>query len=174
MSTTPATADRQDVGPYFRTEYLRIMLRSVIASSVVLLGLYCLAVARYGSVNATVATIRGVPLIVESNPASFGVADPDQIMQATFKLTNISVKPVRLLGSQSNCTCVNTDDLPMEIGAGESVVVRYSVRAKGGPRFSAKAALLTNSPSQTRVELGITGRVRVVTGDRAPHLSATR
>ncbi len=130
------------------------------------LALAAFGVVRYGSVRAAFAAMNGRAILVDAETKSFGVATEDETATVTFIVSNLSAKPIRLLGSYTSCSCTVPDALPVRIEPKRSHRLRVNIhmpapsRAAQGRRFRQEIQVFTNVPSQSRLTLFVEGDVQ--------------
>ncbi|RIK80217.1 MAG: hypothetical protein DCC67_09630 [Planctomycetota bacterium] len=108
--------------------------------------------------------------IVEVAPASIEVAVPAGETSAplTVKLRNLSPSPVRVEGVRTSCGCfVALEQLPMELGPGESRRVRFRVDQAADDRgvYTQEAQFFLDRPSppvKLHLKVGRAGAARLV------------
>jgi hypothetical protein len=131
------------------------------ATAVVLLGLLAAAgTAAYGSPEAAVARLRGDPLLVTPGYLHFGDGPAGETLASEVRVSNLTDRPVRLIGGTSDCSCATTASLPLTLPPhGEEVVaVRLKLPATAGT-FTRTAELWTDCEAQRTVRLQFGGRV---------------
>jgi hypothetical protein len=67
---------------------------------------------RFGSVSATVDSRRGQSLLVDERAKSVSGVQAGSQVVVSYAVTNISDRPVRLIGASSSCSCTVIQDLP--------------------------------------------------------------
>jgi len=126
--------------------------------AVLLASLSAFGYLRYGSIHNTLAAVRAETLIADSQSKSFGIVDGSKPVPVEFRLTNLSSRPIRILGSRTRCTCVAVDALPITIGPHQSHLFRLTIDAAGEARDIGEDILLyTNIPSQHEYQLSVVG-----------------
>jgi hypothetical protein len=95
----------------------------------VLIALIC--VFYFGSVYTALAYIRGERLFLRPRVATLENCEKNTTQTATFEMYNYTGRTINLLKSSSNCSCVFTTDLPIEIPSGESRQVSFKVEIPG-------------------------------------------
>jgi hypothetical protein len=88
--------------------------------AIILAGFASLGIARFGSIDAALARLRGEPLGVTPPVLDFGAGKPGDQLTVIVTIRNWTTEPVRLIGGTSDCVCISTLDLPMRIEPGES------------------------------------------------------
>ena len=91
------------------------------------------------------------------SPAQFelGNVSPNQLIEEQIRVSNVSSRPLSIIGSQKSCGCIGLDEFPIEIAAGESQKLRIKIMAaKTAGKFEHHVKFFTNSSS---------GNVEVVT-----------
>jgi hypothetical protein len=119
-----------------------------------------LAAVSFGSVDATLARLRGERISVQPRLVDMGGGQPGQTLQAAVEIVNRTDQPVTITGGTSDCSCVTTNELPITIAPGESRQVAVDVRLPANPGFfNRKAYLWTNCPGARRLLFGLTGKI---------------
>jgi len=122
------------------------------------------AMGGIGAIQRAYASMRGATLFVDSPTKSFGVAAPGDVVVVSFKLTNGTQNPVRIVGCEAMCGCTTADDLPFLLAPNESRDLSFSVHcppeARPGVSLDLSITLLTNSSEQPRIPLCVRGEVR--------------
>jgi hypothetical protein len=126
-----------------------------------ILALLGVASLRYGSLPAAVAAIQGRAIVADATTKSLGDMIPDRPHLVDFTLTNLSSRPVRIVGVRSSCSCVLTEQRPpLVIESGRELKLRFSaVPQASPPEFLQEIRVYTDVPSQPAVALSVTGRV---------------
>jgi Protein of unknown function (DUF1573) len=139
-------------------------ITTLVLASVGLLCLLAIAVRSFGGLVPALSYLRGDRLILDAHSKSFGTIDGGQRQTVTFKLTNMTDRPIRLLGAMSSCTCVAADQLPTTaIARGATYDIHFSYRAKQrGAEVAESVRVFTDHPIYERVDLIIKGRVRQI------------
>lgn len=105
-----------------------IILINVGFASLLAVGIY-----QFGSVASALAYLRGDGLIPDAYAKDFGTVSNEVQHSVEFLLSNYSKQPIKLLGTNSSCTCLTTDDLPVIVPPNGNTTLRVTVRAKSGP-----------------------------------------
>jgi Protein of unknown function (DUF1573) len=115
------------------------------------------AILHFGSVASSLAYLRGEGLIPDAYARSFGTVSKRTRPSVEFSLTNYTEQPIKVLGSNSSCTCLVTSDLPMVIPPSGRAILKVSARAKSrlGP-YSERVSILTDS-SESKLVLNVQG-----------------
>lgn len=142
--------------------FLSWITMTVLMAAVGVLLLAGVGIARYGSVSASLAAMRGRGIIADATTKSIGDVREGQYKYVKSKLNNITSGPVRIVGSQSSCSCTIAENaLPMIIGAGSDEVLNISVHVPSQPtRFEQIVVLFTDKREQPYVRLRVTGNIR--------------
>jgi len=106
------------------------------------------------------ARLRGAVLLLPDGDANAGNAPKGETRIIPVTVENLSNKPVRLIGGTSNCICVSTTDLPVEMPPLSRMSIHVVVRFTGGEGpFLHSFEWYTDSTSQPRIRGRIRGRV---------------
>lgn len=99
----------------------------------------------FGSASSAVAYLRGDRLIPDAFAKSFGTVSKSEQPSVEFLLRNFTKQPIKVLGSDSSCTCLVVSDLPLIIPPNGRAILRVSTRAKTGSRpYSERVRVLTD------------------------------
>lgn len=105
----------------------------------------------------------GDVLVVDSTTKSFGVVGPGGSNPVSFRLTNLSGHPIRIVGCESGCGCIVPDDLPFSLSPKESRSFTLTMRGRkarmpGAPQtVELPVTLFTTEPSRPLVRLTVKG-----------------
>jgi len=144
----------------------------LLTAGMVCIGLVILLVVaryRYGSIDGMLAYLAGAPLLVDSSARSFGRIPAASKTRLSFVITNPGIRPVKILGYSSSCTCAMVTGLPLTIipSGRRTIEVRISAKSKVGD-YDEVATLFLDDPDHKTMRLRITGTI-----DR-PHGSEAR
>jgi hypothetical protein len=116
-------------------------------AALILGGLALAGTLVHGSVEASLARLRGQPLGFPEY-VDFGTVAAGTMAERSVEITNYSDQPVRLIGGTSDCSCVTTSQMPLTIPAGKSVVVTIRLKTlKGeGGSFTRTVELWSDQP----------------------------
>jgi hypothetical protein len=87
------------------------------------------SIVTFGSVDAGLAYLRGEQLYASPFSVALGTVTAGDAGDFTVTVRNLSSRPLRLLGAKTSCSCITSAELPLEIAAGESRLVHFSIRA---------------------------------------------
>ncbi len=114
----------------------------------------------YGSLGSALAHMQGETIVVDAGVVDAGPGKLGEFVKVNVTLTNYNEIPVRIVGGTSDCTCVSTDDLPIELGANESKTISVRVKYTGSAgQFRRKFSLFTSQPNLRVMPVALTGRV---------------
>ncbi len=114
---------------------------------------------RFGSISAALDSLRGRLVHVDERDKSIsGVRAGSQVV-VSYALTNISERPVSLIGASSSCSCTVVQDPPMTLASSETgtVSVRIST-SEDKPTLSGTIRLFTDEPRSPEIALKHTVR----------------
>ena len=102
---------------------------------------------------------------------NFGTMQRGTTKTHEFVIQNVGTAPLRLEVGQTSCKCTLGDVTGKPVPPGESTHVRleWSAKSDRGP-FRQSAAILTNDPRNSQVELTIEGEVMETSGVMPPEL----
>ena len=117
--------------------------------------------SRFGSVAAGIDYLAGKRILAEASERDFGVVPVGGEATARFRMSNLTGRPVVVLGGKTSCTCAMVTGLPLTIpprgGADLTVVVRDRP-GQGAHEVAENILLYTDSPDQPSVDLKVVGR----------------
>ncbi len=117
------------------------------AGFVILLGI--IAVSFFGSIPYAIAHMQGFTLYADMSQTDLGKVRVWEKRQVRFRLRNISLEPVTIIGVETTCGCtVLKDQLPLSIKPGNSyeLTFTFSVSEKlAGKLFHTSARVFTNT-----------------------------
>jgi len=114
---------------------------------------------RFGSFEATIDFVRGQRLLVDSQSRAFGEVPTSSEFKLRYLMTNMTGRPVRLVGSRSSCTCSMVDQSASVLPNGESREIVVQVTAPDQPReVSGVIEVVTDDPEFLRFPLSFQGR----------------
>lgn len=93
----------------------RIVLGSLFVAALVLMSACLVSVGRFGSITAGIAWLNGESLVSGTSVATFDKLDPGATYSTSFRLQNLTAKPVTLLGADTGCSCLSVKELPLVI-----------------------------------------------------------
>jgi hypothetical protein len=116
------------------------------------------------SYNNALGYFTNSPLIADSYTRSFGNVASDRDVDVTFLLTNRSAVPIKLLGYNTSCTCVNINAIPTIIPASRSLPLKVSIstNVKFGT-ISQDIHLYTDHPERPQIVLTVSGSISETT-----------
>lgn len=119
-----------------RTTVLSALALALVASG---------AVFRFGSLSTAVAYLRGDRIIPDAYTKTFGEAAVRERPSIDFLLGNWAKEPIKVLGTNSSCSCLVSSGVPVVIRPGESAVlsVRALSKGKAGP-YSSRLSVITD------------------------------
>jgi len=95
----------------------------------------------------------------------FGVMDPFQVGQHTFKVKNVGEGPLLFVDHRSSCSCTASEFTKRAIQPGEETEVLVAWETKTtNERFRESTTLVTNDPEQHEIRFNIEGNVLVHVG----------
>ena len=122
---------------------------------VVVLGFTGWAMVRFGSVPDAVSFLKGkrilaAPEVISLDRQANGTRCPVKI-----RLRNLADQPVRIIGAETFCACVATTNLPVLIGARQSVVLDATMLVDGKPGKNVEQTIdyLTDLPLSAKVRV---------------------
>ena len=119
------------------------------------------AYAQVGRLDWVVAYLGGTRTFVEPQELSFGTARAGSVLHLSVTFANRAGRPVRLLGSRPDCSCVTTDNFPLTVAAGEDrrLAIDVGIAPEDVGAFEKRVAFWTDSPERQQFVVSITGQV---------------
>lgn len=139
--------------------WIKPIFRIMLSSLAVLVVLSLAAVMRLGSVKAGLLAVTGQQLVPEESELSVGTLEVGDQQVVIFHLTNLTDRPITVVGSQSNCTCTSAERLPLMVPARGRSPLRVTYRAQTAADVSETVRLFTDSERNRQIVLRVTGRV---------------
>jgi len=114
----------------------------------------------FGSIASALAYLRGDGLIPDAYTKSFGTATLNERPSVEFLLSNYTKQPIKVLGSNSTCTCLVTSNLPLIIPPNGKAILKVNARSKSRSRpYSERVRVLTDS-GESKLFLSVQGVFR--------------
>lgn len=111
--------------------------------------------------DTMLARLRGQPVALAPAIYDLGSAAEGQTKAFEVRLLNYSMKPVRIIGGSSSCSCTVIDELPLTVPSGGETTVSIRARFVGTPgRFQHKYVLYTDSHEESSIVGQFFGFVR--------------
>lgn len=106
-----------------------------------------------GSPAAALARLRGETITVEPALTDLGEGQRGERRVFQVNVTNNSKHMVRVIGGTSNCSCVSTDSLPVELGPGESRSIDIRTVFKGTAGYFQNRFVLYTEDDRLRAQV---------------------
>jgi len=118
------------------------------------------AVFWFGSLSTAVAYLRGDRIIPDAYTKTFGEVPARERPSIDFLLRNWGKEPIKVLGTNSPCSCLISSGVPVVIRPGESAVLSVRALSKGraGP-YSSRLSVITDD-RESDVVLTVQGAFR--------------
>lgn len=157
LLNSPPSFDECPMTKYNQSRFFSV---HVIICTAVILGLTTVcAQYHFGSLAAAIASARGEHLLADSRARDVGVIPAGSRLAIRFTLTNLTVRPINLLGASTSCSCAIVGDLPATIGAAEAGTIQVEVTApKECSSFSGMVTLFTDDLRHREFTLKYAGR----------------
>ena len=109
---------------------------------------------RFGSIDASLAYVRGERLLVAEPSKSLEGVRPGESVVLRYVLTNLSGHPVTLIGKEVSCSCTNIEDFPITLAASETRPIAATVKvANGEPRVLGSIRMFTDDVQHPEIVL---------------------
>jgi hypothetical protein len=114
----------------------------------------------YGSLPLAMAKLRGERFVLSPAEIDLGDCDPRTQHTAKLTLTNLTARPLRVVGTEEGCSCITLGELPIVAAPGEArdITVRATLPASGG--YSQKMLLYVDDGRLQTLVVRIRARVR--------------
>jgi hypothetical protein len=140
------------------TAWLGESLWALIGSVALVGGFSVAGLVWLGSVDAALAVLRGDIVSVEPSFVDLGQAAAAETREAKIQVTNRLAKPLTIIGGTSDCSCVATRDLPIELEPGATATLHVRVRyPNDAGRFMRTAAFIADSEGWLSIPFHISG-----------------
>jgi hypothetical protein len=113
----------------------------------------------FGSIGSALAYLGGDRLIVDAGSKSFGTLERGQVAAVIFQFTNMSKRPITVLGASSSCTCASVEDLPGTIAPAGGRQVKVVIRTNKTGHVSEKLRVYVDCPGQSAIDIVVFGYV---------------
>lgn len=104
----------------------------VLAVVAVVAVLVAVGIGVYGSFDQALARVKGETLSVFPRVIRLGTLQPGSQARGSITIVNRGTAVFRVIGGTSDCSCVTTEDLPVSVEPGSSVIVQVTVTLAGG------------------------------------------
>lgn len=104
---------------------------TIVGASAILAVVFGTLVWWYGSTGSAIAHIHGELISISPEVSDIGAGKRGEFADLTLTLTNYGDGTIRIVGGTSSCSCVTTDDLPLEIPPSENRSINVRVRYTG-------------------------------------------
>lgn len=117
----------------------------------------------FGSVADGLHWLRGEPLALRAATLILPPAKPGEQRELAFEVTNLSFRPVHILGGVADCKCVKIGGLPAVVPARGAARIPVTVVARpdesGPATFRQAIAFYTDLATQVRLNGSIEGQI---------------
>lgn len=126
----------------------------------VLPALILVCIAWFGSLDAARCYFAGDSVLVDSVSKFAGNVKQNEFVDVSFKLSNPTSAPVRVLGAKATCSCIAILDLPTTVEPGSEKAIRLRVKGIRADTLQRESAELFFDDSALRMVLNATAVVR--------------
>jgi len=135
-----------------RARALGLAVSVVVGAAVLLLGGFVLLTRFDRSPWAAVAAVRGEPLVIEPSLSEVGDLPLGGSRDFRINVRNHGTRTVRIIGGSSDCSCIATEDLPIELPprSARALTIRLKSRGTAGS-FRRSFILRTDDVDQPEV-----------------------
>jgi hypothetical protein len=136
------------------------IIRIVGGAAVLLAGIVGIFFLAFDNPLAALARLRGERIVVQPAVSDVGEGRAGDVHTFVVQLTNLTKKQVRILGGTTACSCVASNDFPLNLAPQSSISIRVHIRFTGSRgRFRGKYVLYTDDNKQPVVVAQFAGRV---------------
>lgn len=130
---------------------------TITAFFAISLGFVAFAEYRYGGIRVFVRSIRGETVILDPSRFNLGsITVGETIVRQSF-LHNYTSEPIRILGANSQCSCVVAEDLPAIVPPGESYTINVRIKPEAKRKIEETIVLFTDHPAKQKLSIGVSG-----------------
>jgi len=114
----------------------------------------------YGSPRSALAHVRGETVAVSPETLEIGSGKRGDFQAVALNVTNYHDKKIRIVGGTSDCSCIATDDLPIELAPNETHSINIRVKYAGTAGVFRRSFVLYADDEHLRVvPVALTGHV---------------
>jgi hypothetical protein len=116
----------------------------------------------HGSPSYALASLRGEEFAIRPRVADLGDVKTPSKLPVTFKLKNVTTRPIRLLGVQTTCSCTSVDNrFPVEVRSEETIDLRFVVDLRNETdNFAEGITVFSDSASSRKIYLRVIAHTR--------------
>lgn len=116
-------------------------------------------VARYGfgGTEVLLRYMRGEKVVVTPQRFELGLIKAGETIVKETLFHNNSSDTIRILGANTQCSCVLAEDLPATVRPGESYTFHIRVNPEVNKKIDETIVLFTDHPSKPRLSIGVSG-----------------
>lgn len=122
-------------------------VRFVTVTTVVAGCIMALAYLRFGSPWPAIAYLQGNSFYIRRPPVNLGVAKKGEDIDFKFTVYNMSFNDYNVVGTNSDCTCVRTEPLPIHIPRWGKEEVHFRITPRKEGRAKHTVGIYTDCPS---------------------------
>ncbi|RUL88082.1 hypothetical protein [Tautonia sociabilis] len=129
------------------------------------------AAYRFGSVGNALSFVRGERVLIESNAYALGSMPVGERRLIRYRLTNLTGRPVNVVGSQAPCSCTTLRRMPTVLphARAEVIELEYSpIPVQAGRNYTGELKVFLDDMYLRQIELKFTAKV---TAEPATHLT---
>ena len=132
----------------------------VFGAAVLLLGGFALLTRFDRSPGAVIAAVRGEPLVIEPSLSEVGDLPLGESRDFRVNVRNHGTRMVRIIGGSSDCSCIATEGLPIDLPPRSSrmLTIRLKSKRPTGP-FSRSFILRTDDSAQPEIAARVTAQL---------------
>lgn len=100
------------------------------------------------------------PFSISPTEINLGDCDSPSEHVASFTVTNLSDRPIRVVGSEPDCKCLTLDELPVAVSPGHAESISIRAHVSGPENYSQKVILYIEDNGLLTSVVQIRARVR--------------
>lgn len=134
------------LGRIFRP--LKFILAVVVSVLIILVGIERLAAYRFGSISNALKYIRGSRCVFSPDVIDVGTVSKRIPQSAVVTAYNLSARRMSVVGVNSSCSCIATEEFPVTLEIGETRQIHLIVRPAASGPFERTITFYTDLPNQ--------------------------
>lgn len=94
-------------------------------------------------------------LSIENASIELGVVPAGESRQLVYKISNISDRPIRILGSRMSCSCTSVENVPKSIPADDAIEIRarFHPTETQRDRYAGSITVFTDDPAMYQLRM---------------------
>jgi len=116
-----------------RFSSLPTLVRHSIALIIFAGVLVSIGIIQFGSIDTAFAYVRGERLFLQPQVVTLDNCEVDTTLTTKFEVYNFTGQTVNILRASSDCSCVSTSDMPIEIPTGQRRQMNFRIEIPSHP-----------------------------------------